>query len=166
MLLVAFLHFVMLFNFLVFVSVFMHLTVASFNRQCVWTAFGRSLARILAGTLFWSLSYFSVWEVTGSIFCRYTNCPEFFYVPQFGWWPFRMLTGTLTVLTLFIALSLLTFWRRNYFFNFSTPVYKMWIIQQPNTLELWNRLHFEEKEKRKVYIMLKIFSTYICWINI
>ena len=22
------------------------------------------------------------------------------------------------------------------FFNFSTPVYKMWIIQEPNTLEL------------------------------
>jgi len=31
----------------------------------------------------------------------------------------------------------LTFWRRNYFFlNFSTPVYKMLIIQEPNTLEL------------------------------
>jgi hypothetical protein len=28
----------------------------------------------------------------------------------------------------------LTFWRRNYFFNSSTPVYKMWIIQEPNTL--------------------------------
>ena len=44
--------------------------------------------------------------------------------------------------------SWLTFWRRNYYFflNFSTPVYKMWIIQEPNTLELWNKLHFEEKK--------------------
>jgi len=34
------------------------------------------------------------------------------------------------------ALSLII-WRRNYFFlNFSTPVYKMSIIQEPNTLEL------------------------------
>ena len=33
------------------------------------------------------------------------------------------------------------------FFNFSTPVYKMWIIQEPNTSELWNKLHFEEGEK-------------------
>jgi hypothetical protein len=41
----------------------------------------------------------------------------------------------------------LTFWRRNYFSNFSTPVYKMWIIQETNTLELWNKLHFEEREK-------------------
>jgi len=58
----------------------------------------------------------------------------------------------------------LTFWRWNYFFlNFSTPVYKMWIIQEPNTLELWNKLHFEEQ---KVYTMFKIFGTYICWINI
>ena len=23
-------------------------------------------------------------------------------------------------------------------------VYKMWIIQEPNKLELWNKLHFEE----------------------
>jgi len=27
------------------------------------------------------------------------------------------------------------------------------------------KLHFEEK-KRRVYTMCKIFSTYICWINI
>ena len=38
-----------------------------------------------------------------------------------------------------------------FFFNFSTPVYKMWIIQEPNKLELWNKLHFEE-EKNGEYI--------------
>ena len=60
----------------------------------------------------------------------------------------------------------LTFWRRNYFFLiWAHSVYKMWIIQEPNTLELWNKLHFEEK-KRRVYTMFKIFSTYICWINV
>jgi len=32
-------------------------------------------------------------------------------------------------------------------------------------LELWNNPHFEEK-KRIVYTTFKIFSTYICWINI
>jgi hypothetical protein len=26
------------------------------------------------------------------------------------------------------------------------PVYRMWIIQEPNKLELWNKLHFEEKK--------------------
>ena len=46
------------------------------------------------------------------------------------------------------------------------PVYKTWIMQEPNTLELWNKLHFEEKKKRRVYTMFKRFSTYICWINI
>ena len=30
----------------------------------------------------------------------------------------------------------LTFWTRNYFFSFSTPVYKIRIIQEPNTIEL------------------------------
>jgi len=52
------------------------------------------------------------------------------------------------------------------FFNFSTPVCKMWIIQEPNMLELWNKLDFEERKKQRVYTMFKIFSTYIWWINI
>jgi hypothetical protein len=52
-----------------------------------------------------------------------------------------------------------------FFLILAQPVYKMWIIQEPNMLELWNKLHFEEK-KRTVYTMFKIFSTYICWINI
>ena len=28
------------------------------------------------------------------------------------------------------------------------PVYKMWIIQEPKKLALWNKLHFEEKKQR------------------
>ena len=36
--------------------------------------------------------------------------------------------------------------------------------QEPNTLELWKKVHFEDK-KRRVYTMFKIFSTYICWIE-
>ena len=31
------------------------------------------------------------------------------------------------------------------------PVYKMWIIQVPNMLELWNKLHFEEKKAESIY---------------
>ena len=40
----------------------------------------------------------------------------------------------------------LTFWCRN-FFILAHPVYKMWIIQEPNKLGLWNKLHFEERKK-------------------
>jgi len=65
------------------------------------------------------------------------------------------------------VISDLTFRRRNYFFLIlAHPVYKMWIKQEPNVLELWNKLHFEEKKKRRVCTMFKIFSTCICWINI
>ena len=32
------------------------------------------------------------------------------------------------------------------FLILAQPVYKMWIIQEPNMLELWNKLHFEEKK--------------------
>ena len=30
-------------------------------------------------------------------------------------------------------------------------VYKMWIIQEPNALELWNKLHFEEEKTESIY---------------
>ena len=29
-------------------------------------------------------------------------------------------------------------------------VYKMWIKREPNMLELWNKLHFEEKETESI----------------
>jgi len=41
-------------------------------------------------------------------------------------------------------------------FILAHPVYKMWIIQEPNILELWNKLHFEEEKKRRVYIMFNL----------
>jgi len=38
------------------------------------------------------------------------------------------------------------------FFNIlAHPVYKMWIEQEPNTLELWNKLHFEERKTESIY---------------
>ena len=45
------------------------------------------------------------------------------------------------------------------------PVFKMWVIQKPNKVALWNKWHFEEK-KCRLYSMFKIFNTDICWINI
>jgi len=49
-------------------------------------------------------------------------------------------------------IDLLTVWRRNCFFLIlAHPVYKMWIKQEPNLLELWNQLHFEEKETESIY---------------
>jgi hypothetical protein len=54
-----------------------------------------------------------------------------------------------------------------FFFILAHRVYEMWIIRESNTLELWNKLHFEEeKRKRRVYTVFKIFGTYICWINV
>ena len=38
-----------------------------------------------------------------------------------------------------------------FFLILAHPVYKMWIIQEPNTLELWNKLHFEEEQTESVY---------------
>jgi len=33
-----------------------------------------------------------------------------------------------------------------FFFILAHPVYKMWVKQEPNMLELWNKLHFEEEK--------------------
>jgi len=38
-----------------------------------------------------------------------------------------------------------------FFFILAHPVYKMWIKQEPNMLELWNKLRFEEKETESLY---------------
>ena len=37
-----------------------------------------------------------------------------------------------------------------FFLILAHPVYKMWIKQEPNTLELWNKLHFEEKKMESI----------------
>ena len=50
-----------------------------------------------------------------------------------------------------IALLHINLLAPGFFFNFSTPVYKMWIIQEPNKLELWNELHFEEEKTESIY---------------
>ena len=38
-----------------------------------------------------------------------------------------------------------------FFLILAHRVYKMWIIHEPNTLELWNKLHFEEKKTESMY---------------
>jgi hypothetical protein len=46
----------------------------------------------------------------------------------------------------------LNYWRRDYFFKIlAHPVYKTWIIQEPNHLELRNKLHFEEEKTESEY---------------
>jgi hypothetical protein len=53
-----------------------------------------------------------------------------------------------------------------FFLILAHPVYKMWIIQEPNTLELWNKLQLEEKKNEEYIPCLKYSVIYICWINI
>ena len=43
-----------------------------------------------------------------------------------------------------------------FFFLISAhPVYKMWIIQKPKKLALWNKLHFEEEKNGEYRACLK-----------
>ena len=45
-----------------------------------------------------------------------------------------------------VRINLLTFWRRIFFLILAHPVFKMWVIQKPNKVALWNKRHFEEKK--------------------
>jgi len=38
-----------------------------------------------------------------------------------------------------------------FFLILAHPVYKMWIIQESNTLELLKKLHFEEEKTKSIY---------------
>ena len=38
-----------------------------------------------------------------------------------------------------------------FFLILAPPVYKKWIIQEPNALKLWNKLHFQEKKTESIY---------------
>ena len=38
-----------------------------------------------------------------------------------------------------------------FFLILAHPVCKMWMIQEPNMLELWNKLYFEEKKTESIY---------------
>ena len=47
--------------------------------------------------------------------------------------------------------KILTLWRQNFFFLISAhPVYKMWLMREPNKLALWNKLHFEEEKMESI----------------
>ena len=53
----------------------------------------------------------------------------------------------------------------DFFLMSAHPVSKIWIIQEPNKLVLWNELHFEEKETECIK-HVQIFSYSLCWIKI
>ena len=42
-----------------------------------------------------------------------------------------------------------------FFLILAHSVYKIWIIQKPNKLELWNKLHFKEKKNGECTACLK-----------
>jgi hypothetical protein len=55
----------------------------------------------------------------------------------------------------------LTLWRRNFLLNFSTPVYKIWIIEEPEKVALRNKRHFEEEETESMQHVWNIQYVYL-----
>jgi len=60
----------------------------------------------------------------------------------------------------------LTFWRRNYFFNFSTPFIENVNNTGTKHARIMNTNCILKRKTWRVYTVFKIFSTYICRINI
>ena len=42
-----------------------------------------------------------------------------------------------------------------FFLILAHPVYKIWIVQEPNKLALWNKVYFEEKKNGEYRACLK-----------
>ena len=118
----------------------------------------------------WLLSAFSTFRVSGP---RRAMCigaagkqeivlsapsEESAFLCHIHWWITRVKnylikSETSTVYCTFLPafVTSLTLWRRNYFFLIlARPVYKMWIIREPNNLALWNKLYFEEKKTESI----------------
>ena len=63
----------------------------------------------------------------------------------------KIMSSVLSPHALLLGTKFLTLWRRHYFFLIlAHSVYKMWIIQEPNKLALWNKLQFEEKKTESI----------------
>ena len=82
--------------------------------------------------------------------CRLKHCfslhKDLHYMLYHSWIKRDQLDVTCFFISLFNLLA-----PELFFLISAHPVYKMWIKQEPNTLELWNKLHFEE-EKNGEYI--------------
>jgi len=48
-----------------------------------------------------------------------------------------------------------------FFLILAQPLNKMWMIQEPNTLDLWNNLHFEEEKTESIYHVWNIRYLYL-----
>ena len=82
------------------------------------------------------------------MYTRLNISKKFSYCPQNWIICFLWISEQTAVVSLYTDL---TFWRWNFFFLIlAHPVYKMWIIQEPNTLELWNKLHFEKEKTESI----------------
>jgi len=65
--------------------------------------------------------------------------------------------------------TFLTFWHQSFTFKFlAHPVCKMWIIQEPKKVALWNKRHFEQKNAEcaaclKYSVLIFVEKEYIKW---
>jgi len=132
--------------------------------NCHWNFLSQVVIHIGVGFVFCT-------SVLGIFYVRYSNIYRFFFLLC---WRFVVISGTVCP-RLLIKTScsqegekgrLLSHYTIGQFqFNLLAPelfflilahsVYKKWIIQEPNKLELWNKLHFKEKKNGEYKPRLK-----------
>ena len=98
-------------------------------------------------TWHWS-AFFTLW--TPAVDVRRFTLRPFCSLRKSHWFPLRIMNGRPRSYLDVDSKTKLTLWRRNFFFILAHSVYKMWIIQEPNKLALWNKLHFEEKKTESI----------------
>ena len=132
-------------------------TVLLILRMCLYSCVSsmRSACAILSSVFCPAVHYFPD-LINGTIFrgkkCYWTKnvCFDFlcsFCRKYFSFW--EEFSKMLSRMYVDIYVNLLA--PELFFLILAHPVYKMWIIQEPNTLELWKKVHFEERKTESIY---------------
>ena len=91
------------------------------------------------------------WSQSQAWFPNQKNASSFiflFIVQRYTYRLFLIIFGSWKLYEVYVRVrvlkvsSTLTFWRRIFFQILAYPVFKMWVIQKPNKVALWNKRHF------------------------
>ena len=143
-----------------FVDLFLHVWIAIHHpRRPVFNPYRQNLRIDNQRGFPWASKSEEVFTVSGTSYrCYHLYIATGFQDPSYVYWTVHHLDSwikrdqldvTCFIISLFTVqhvsdVNLLA--PELFFLILAHSVYKMWIIQEPNTLELWNKLHFEEKK--------------------
>ena len=118
--------------------------LSEFQAQSMWTT-------SLVTCITCSVTYFASWKCKIRQRCIATYVPPSYSIGRHVFLSrnLSVLSGETLILLALVIINLLA--PELFFLILAHSVYKMGIIQEPNMLEMWNKLHFEEEKMESIY---------------